>query len=97
MKETPVEALVRAAELAGGQSALAAELTKRSNKTVSSARVWNWINRDGGAPPEHCAQIEDVVERKVTRKQLRPDDWMTIWPELVAQKGARAVAAEKVA
>ncbi len=84
MQETPVDFLVKACELAGGQSALAAELTKRFPLSpVSPARIFNWINRDGGAPPEYCAAIEEIVDGQVTRQQLRPDDWQSIWPEYV--------------
>ncbi len=87
--KTPVEYLVAACELAGGQSALAAELTNRfPQDPVSPARIWNWINRDGGAPAEYCAAIEEIVGKKVTRQQLRPNDWKAIWPELLtAEKG----------
>lgn len=27
-------------------------------------------------------QIEDATKGAVTRKELRPDDWFDIWPEL---------------
>jgi DNA-binding transcriptional regulator YdaS (Cro superfamily) len=82
MRETPVDALIAAAEIAGGLSALAAALTKMNQEPVSPARVWNWVNRDGGALVEYCAQIEEIVGKKVTRQRLRPDDWQGIWPEL---------------
>lgn len=32
--------------------------------------------------PERCVQIEQVSNGAVTRKDLRPDDWLKIWPEL---------------
>lgn len=81
-KETSVDALTKATELAGGQSALALQLTIKSGQSISPARIWNWINRDGGAPPEFCAYIEEIVDKKVTRQELRPNDWQGIWPEL---------------
>lgn len=41
--------------------------------------------------PERCVQIEQVTEGAVTRKELRPDDWQRIWPELIeAQDKAAA-------
>lgn len=33
-------------------------------------------------PIEYCAQIEIATNNQVTRKDLRPDDWQKIWPEL---------------
>lgn len=35
--------------------------------------------------PELCVAIEEQSGRKVTRRDLRPDDWPRIWPELRAQ------------
>lgn len=36
------------------------------------------------ASAELSARIELATGGKVNRKQLRPDDWFVIWPELVA-------------
>lgn len=33
-------------------------------------------------PPLRATQIEVLTGGKVTRKQLRPDDWRQLWPEL---------------
>jgi DNA-binding transcriptional regulator YdaS (Cro superfamily) len=35
-----------------------------------------------GVPVEHCVAVEKATKGKVTRKDLRPDDWKSIWPEL---------------
>ncbi len=35
------------------------------------------------AAPELCVAIEHQSRRAVTRRELRPDDWHLIWPELV--------------
>lgn len=32
---------------------------------------------------ELCVAIEQATDGAVTRKDLRPDDWHRIWPELV--------------
>lgn len=64
-----------AARLAGGRVALASLLG------VSSAAVGNWKIR-GAIPIEHCAAIEIATEGAVTRRDMRPDDWQKIWPEL---------------
>lgn len=39
-------------------------------------------NRQASA--EIASRLELVTAGRVTRKQLRPDDWMVIWPELDA-------------
>ena len=33
-------------------------------------------------PVEYCAVIEAATNGEVSRRDLRPDDWQTIWPEL---------------
>jgi len=33
-------------------------------------------------PAERCVPIERATAGAVTRKDLRPDDWQDIWPEL---------------
>lgn len=32
--------------------------------------------------PTTCVLIEQHTKGQVTRKDLHPDDWITIWPEL---------------
>lgn len=61
------EALFRAVDLAGGQTALASKIK------VSQARVWNWLYRDVRLPAEYAIPIEDAVAKQITREQLRPD------------------------
>jgi DNA-binding transcriptional regulator YdaS (Cro superfamily) len=41
--------------------------------------------------PMRCVDIERATDGAVTRRELRPDDWQRIWPELVAKQ--RRVAA----
>lgn len=38
--------------------------------------------------PELCVKIEQVTARAVTRKDLRPDDFQSIWPELATEQKA---------
>ncbi len=33
--------------------------------------------------PARCVLIESATNGIVSRQELRPDDWMNIWPELV--------------
>ena len=35
-------------------------------------------------PIKYCLQIERYTEGKVTRRDLRPNDFAQIWPELAA-------------
>lgn len=72
-----ISPLQRAVEVLGGQAPLAVVIG------VKQQNVWNWLNRSGAVPPEHCASIERATDCTVTRRDLRPDDWHRIWPELV--------------
>ena len=53
---------------------------------VTPQRLSNWMER--GVPVERCASVE--AELGVSRKTLRPDDWHSIWPELVEAEPAKA-------
>ena len=77
------DVLERAFEAAGGPSKLARELG------MSAQAVCNWRAR-GGAPIEYCAAIEKATNGAVTRRDLRPDDWQRIWPELAEPAKAAA-------
>lgn len=69
------DAIDRACQAADGLSKLAAAIGQ-SMQTVS-----NWRVR--GVPIVHCADVERISGGTVTRRDLRPDDWWRIWPELV--------------
>jgi DNA-binding transcriptional regulator YdaS (Cro superfamily) len=53
---------------------------------VGQSVVSNWRARDSVIDPLLCAEIERVTDGVVTRQMLRPDEWQTIWPELVTAK-----------
>jgi DNA-binding transcriptional regulator YdaS (Cro superfamily) len=76
-----------AARLVGGRGILADKLG------VSVAAIGNWKVR--GVPIEHCSCIELATHGAVTRKDLRPDDWQKIWPELAEAPANHAPAAIK--
>ena len=76
--------IARAADKMGGLAKLAAAMGE-SVQTVS-----NW--RERGVPVHKCAQFERVTDGEVSRRELRPDDWATIWPELAPKKPADATA-----
>lgn len=75
--ETPVEALSSAVAKFGTQARFANALSKRTSTVVSPARVWNWLNRDGGAPSELCPDIEALSG--ICCERLRPDvNWAVL-------------------
>lgn len=83
---TPIQ---QAVKHMGGPSKLAAHLG------VTPQAVCFWRDGDRRLPVEHCAVIEQVTGGAVTRKDLRPNDWASIWPELAEiseQKQAPALA-----
>ena len=72
-----MNALTRAIESSGGVGLLAQSIG------VTQTVISNWRARGGSVPAIHCAAIERATNGAVTRKDLRPDDWGRIWPELV--------------
>ncbi|RMX06731.1 hypothetical protein D8I35_09525 [Corticibacter populi] len=69
-----------ASEIVGSQRALAKRLG------VTPAAVWQWMEDGRKVPIQHCPAIEKMTADSVTpvtRRDLRPDDWHLIWPELV--------------
>lgn len=80
----------RAAELLGSQVALAKALE------VAAVTVSQWM-RPGATngrpvPPKQCVRIEQLTGGRVTRRDLRPDDWREIWPELAGNEAQREAA-----
>lgn len=49
---------------------------------VSPDMVYQWIKGIRPISIEKCVSIERATSGAVTRKDLRPDDWASIWPEL---------------
>ena len=66
----------RACELVGGISKMAAVLG------ISGPTVSQWCTGIRPVPIERCVAIERATDGAVTRRDLRPDDWHEIWPEL---------------
>lgn len=60
----------------GAQRALAARLN------IPPVLISQWANSRRPVPAERCVEIERATGGVVTRKDLRPDDWHRIWPEL---------------
>lgn len=78
-----MKALDLAITCAGGVGKLAAALG------VAQPLVSNWRARGTKPGAIYCVAIERATNGVVTRKDLRPDDWFLIWPEM---DGAQAAA-----
>lgn len=60
-----------------------AQLAERIGvKSDAQIRQWQHGYAERKPGPEYCVAIEKATDGKVTRQELRPDDWMAIWPEL---------------
>ena len=67
-------------ELMGGVGAVA------SACNVSPQQAHQWKTGARPVPPQYCPLLEQKIVAlggNVTRKELRPDDWAKIWPELI--------------
>lgn len=79
-KETPLQ---RAFRLVGGRDAVMVLLN------ISQATYYAYLAGERGKQgiqPEHCSTIEKHLAGAVTRRELRPNDWWRIWPELVTRQ-----------
>jgi len=59
----------------------AAKLAKDIGAHAPDVSAWASGNRP--VPHKYGAAIEKYTEGKVTRKELFPNDWQVIWPELL--------------
>lgn len=80
-------ALHRAAEIVGGQAALAAAIGMEDRR-----RVWPWFNTDRQVPAEHCPAIEKATNGQVRCEELRPDVAWSVLRGNAAPKSTDAVA-----
>jgi DNA-binding transcriptional regulator YdaS (Cro superfamily) len=80
MSDTQIDAVRRAVHVIGSQAALARALS------VTPVTVGQWLKPDDKTgrhvPPKQCVRIEKLTGGKVSRRDLRPDDWLELWPEL---------------
>jgi len=96
MQTNQVHAIQTAARILGNQAALARALG------VTPVTVGQWLRPDiatgRAVPPKQCVRIERLTNGQVTRRELRPDDYFEIWPDLEqAHVNATDVATETVA
>lgn len=74
------ESVSRAVTKVGG-------VTKMANILgVTPPTVSQWISGVRSVPPRQCYAIEQASQCEVTRRELRPNDWWRIWPELVTDE-----------
>lgn len=66
---TPLEALERCVELAGGQS----ELARRIGGPVRQQHIHYWLTKKREISHDYVIACEQAVGGQVTRHQLRPD------------------------
>ncbi|OBU09829.1 transcriptional regulator [Morganella psychrotolerans] len=52
------------------------------NLGVSSSYLSQMASGRVPVPPARCPAIEKETGGAVTRRELRPDDWAQIWPDL---------------
>lgn len=57
--------------------------------------VSRWADGSRPIPVAYGAQIEMATEGKVTRREMFPDDWQDIWPELIGESGNKSNAGSK--
>ncbi|CAN7341867.1 helix-turn-helix domain-containing protein [Acidovorax sp. LjRoot74] len=79
-------AIKLACDKVGSQAVLAKAID------VAPAIVHQWRGGLRPVPVQHCLAIERATEGAVTRRDLRPDDWHLIWPELGAAAEAKEAA-----
>lgn len=70
---TPKQAIEKACDLMGGQSALARACG------VTPQAVQHWVAA-GRCPAERAVAVERATNRKVRREQLRPDLFYAVGP-----------------
>ena len=75
-----MNALDKAIEKVGGVNKLAAAIG------IGQSAVSNWRARGTTPEPAACLAIERATNGAVTRKDLRPDDFWLIWPDLTPPK-----------
>lgn len=82
----------RAIQILGGPVEVARLLQIDRYQTVQS-----W--RSAGVPARYCVRIESLTRGAITRRDMRPADWMDYWPELAAnseQKPATSLDGQAV-
>jgi DNA-binding transcriptional regulator YdaS (Cro superfamily) len=53
---------------------------------IKATHISAWAAKTKPIPVTHMAKIESFTGGDVTRKEMRPDDWHLIWPELANEQ-----------
>lgn len=61
----------------GGPTKLACQLG------ISISFLSQMASGDAPISPRRCVEIEHATAGAVSRRDLRPNDWQAIWPELI--------------
>jgi len=75
--KNPIE---KACEVLGSAINLANKLE------VHPSMITSWSQQRRPVPIKRCVEIEKLTNGVVSRKDLRPDDWHEIWPELTLRE-----------
>lgn len=57
---------------------------------VSTSQMSQMVNGTCAISNKRCLIIERFTKGEVSRKDLRPNDWREIWPELATQESAKS-------
>ena len=49
---------------------------------VTKSAVSQWKQKERSVPVKHCLAIEKLTQGAVTRRDLRPDDFHELWPDI---------------
>lgn len=94
MSTVQQQAASRVADIAGGQAELARQLGVRMRgRPFNGGTIGHWVSGRRPIPPAHARVMLDLAGGQVPLREMRPDDWHLIWPELVGAEGAPAVPA----
>lgn len=76
-KKSVKEAFKIAIELCGSQKKLAEKLG------CTQVQISQWCHCLISVPVYICCLLERITEGKIKRKDMRPDDWFLVWPDLL--------------
>jgi DNA-binding transcriptional regulator YdaS (Cro superfamily) len=85
-----MNAIQRACDAVGGVGKLAALVG------VAPPTVTQWCRGARPVPPRKAVRIESATAGQVTRRDIFPDDWHEIWPELATTNPTTEPAAAGV-
>ncbi|BET09409.1 transcriptional regulator [Pandoraea sputorum] len=61
---------------------------------VSQGLIYQWLTGRRPIAPDKCVAIERLTRGQVGRRDLRPNDWHLIWPELVSDTSRHRSSAD---